>query len=79
LDILRSDLASVELSAEVLGMLDRMVADAVMSQADKDDLFARVAENITTAEWLVGSRVTIDDIGRILYVDRPDGRIPKVI
>ena len=78
LDILRSDLASVELSAEVLAMLDRMVTDAVISQADKDDLFARVAENISTAEWLVGSRVTIDDIGRILYVDRPGGKISKV-
>jgi UDP-N-acetylmuramyl tripeptide synthase len=78
LDILRSDLTSVELSAEVLAMLDRMVTDAVISQADKDDLFARVAENISTAEWLVGSRATIEDIGRILYVDRPGGKIPKV-
>lgn len=78
LDILRSDLASIELSAEVLGMLDRMVTDAVISQADKDDLFARVAETISTAEWLVGSRATIDDIGRILYVDRPGGKIPRV-
>ena len=79
LDILRSDLASVELSAEVLGMLDRMVTDAVISQADKDDLFSRVAENISTAEWLVGSRLTIDDIGRILAVDRPGGKIPKEV
>lgn len=79
LDILRGDLQSVELSAQVLGMLDRMVADGVISQADKDDLFARVAENITTAEWLVGSRVTIDDIGRILAVDRPGGKIPKEV
>lgn len=79
LDILRGDLQSVELSAQVLGMLDRMVVDGVISQADKDDLFARVAENISTAEWLVGSRATIEDIGRILYVDRPGGKIPKEV
>lgn len=79
LRFLNSDLPELTLSREVLGMLDRMVADAVISQADKDDLFARVAETISTAESLVGSRVTIEDIGRILYVDRPDGRIPKVI
>lgn len=79
LDILRSDLASIELSPEVVAMLDRMVADAVISQADKDDLFARVAEIITTAEWLVGVRLTIEDVGRILYVDRPGGKIPKEV
>lgn len=79
LDILRSDLASIELSAEVIAMLDRMVVDGVISQADKDDLFARVAETISTAEWLVGSRATIEDIGRILYVDRPGGKIRKEV
>jgi hypothetical protein len=60
-------------------MLDRMVVDGVISQADKDDLFARVAETISTAESLVGSRVTIEDIGRILYVDRPGGKIRKEV
>ena len=76
---LGSDLPELTLSPEVLGMLDRMVADDVISQADKDDLFARVAENISTSEWLVGSRATIEDIGRILSIDRPGGKITKVI
>jgi hypothetical protein len=78
LRFLNSDLPELALTPEVLGMLDRMVTDAVISQADKDDLFARVAENISTSEWLVGSRLTIEDIGRILYVDRPGGKIPRV-
>jgi hypothetical protein len=60
-------------------MLDQMVSDGVISQADKDDLFARVAETITTAEWLVGSQVTIEDIGRILAVDRPGGKISREV
>ena len=79
LRFLISDLPELALTPEVLGILDRMVADGVISQADKDDLFARVAETISTAEWLVGSRVTIDDIGRILYVDRPGGKIRKEV
>ena len=79
LRFLNSDLPELTLSPAVVGMLDRMVADGVISQADKDDLFARVAETISTAESLVGSRVTIDDIGRILYVDRPGGKIRKEV
>ncbi len=79
LRFLSSDLPELTLTPEVLEMLDRMVVDAVISQADKDDLFARVAETISTAEWLVGSRATIEDIGRILYVDRPGGKIPKEV
>ena len=79
LRFLNSELPELTLSPEVLGMLDRMVADEVISQADKDDLFARVAETISTAESLVGSRTTIDDIGRILSIDRPGGKIPKEV
>ncbi len=79
LRFLNSDLPELALTPEVLGMLDRMVADAVISQADKDDLFARVAETISTSEWLVGLRATIEDIGRILYVDRPGGKIRKEV
>jgi hypothetical protein len=79
LRFLNSDLPELTLSPAVVGMLDRMVVDGVISQADKDDLFARVAETISTAESLVGSRVTIEDIGRILYVDRPGGKIRKEV
>lgn len=79
LHFLSSPLVELKLLPEVLGMLDQMVSDGVISQADKDDLFARVAETITTAEWLVGSQVTIEDIGRILAVDRPGGKISREV
>jgi hypothetical protein len=60
-------------------MIDRMVADGVFTADDKSDLMSRAAEQIGLAQSLVGQAVTIDDIGRILAVDRPGGKIPKEV
>lgn len=78
-DAMQSGDSHFQLAPEVLGMIDRMVTDGVFNADDKADLLARAAEQIGLAESLVGQAVTIDDIGRILYVDRPNGKIPKVI
>jgi len=78
-DAMQSGDSHFELLPEVLAMIDRMVTDGVFTADDKADLMARAAEQIGIDESLVGKPVTIDDIGRILSIDRPDGRIPKVI
>jgi len=78
-DAMQSGDSHFELLPEVLAMIDRMVTDGVFTADDKANLLARAAEQIGLAESLVGQAVTIDDIGRILYVDRPNGKIPKVI
>ncbi len=78
-DAMQSGDSHFELVPEVFAMIDRMVADGVFTADDRADLMARAAEQIGLAQSLVGQAVTIDDIGRILYVDRPGGRIPKVI
>jgi len=77
-DAMQSGDSHFELLPEVLAMIDRMVTDGVFTADDKADLMARAAEQIGIDESLVGSRVTIDDIGRILSIDRPGGKIPKV-
>jgi hypothetical protein len=77
-DAMQSGDSHFELLPEVLAMIDRMVTDGVFTAEDKANLLARAAEQIGLAESLVGSRVTIEDIGRILYVDRPGGKIRRV-
>lgn len=79
LTMLQSGFAVLELDAEILGMIDHLVTGSVLTAEDKDDLLTRAAEQISLAESLVGVRLTIEDVGRILYVDRPGGRIPKEV
>ena len=69
----------LELDDDIVGMLDTLVNGSVFTADDKADLMSRAAEQIGLAQSLVGSRVTIDDIGRILSIDRPGGKITKVI
>ncbi len=78
-DAMQSGDSHFELVPEVFAMIDRMVADGVFTADDKADLMARAAEQIGLAQSLVGQAVTIDDIGRILAVDRPGGKIPKEV
>jgi len=56
-----------------------LVNGSVFTADDKTDLMSRAAEQIGLAQSLVGQAVTIDDIGRILYVDRPGGKIRKEV
>jgi len=69
----------LELDDDIIGMLDMLVNGSVFTADDKTDLMSRAAEQIGLAQSLVGQAVTIDDIGRILYVDRPNGKIPKEV
>ncbi len=78
-DAMQSGDSHFELVPEVFAMLDRMVVDGVFTANDRADLMSRAAEQIGMAQSLVGQAVTIDDIGRILAVDRPGGRIPKEV
>lgn len=77
LTMLQSGFAVLELDPEILGMIDHLVAGAVLTADDKADLFSRAAEQISLPESLCGRMATIADIGRILAVDRPDGVIPQ--
>ena len=79
LTMLSAGVSELPLDAEIIAMIDVLVGGNVLTADDKADLMSRAAEQIGLAESLVGQAVTIDDIGRILYVDRPNGKIPKVI
>lgn len=79
LTMLSAGVSELPLDAEIIAMIDVLVGGNVLTADDKADLLTRAAEQIGLAESLVGQAVTIDDIGRILYVDRPNGKIPKVI
>jgi hypothetical protein len=69
----------LELDDDIIGMLDTLVNGSVFTADDKADLMSRAAEQIGLAQSLVGQSVTIEDIGRILAVDRPGGKIPKEV
>ena len=79
LTMLGAGVGELTLDTEILGMIQHLVAGGVLTADDNADLMARAAEQIGVDESLVGQPVTIEDIGRILSIDRPDGRIPKVI
>jgi hypothetical protein len=78
-DAMQSGDSHFKLLPEVLGMINRMVTDGVFTADDKTDLLARAAEQIGLAESLVGQAVNIEDIGRILAVDRPGGKISREV
>ena len=79
LTMLSAGVSELPLDAEIIAMIDVLVGGNILTADGKADLLTRAAEQIGLAESLVGQAVTIDDIGRILYVDRPNGKIPKVI
>ena len=78
LTMLGAGVGELTLDSEILGMIQHLVTGGVLSADDKADLMSRAAEQIGIDESLVGRPVTIDDIGRILSIDRPGGKIPKV-
>lgn len=79
LTMLQSGFGVLELDAEIIGMIDHLVTGGVLTADDKADLLTRAAEQISLAESICGRAVTIADIGEILRVDRPDGKIPAEV
>jgi len=78
LAMLQVGTAELQLDAEVMGMINHLVPD-VLSADDVADLLQRCAEHISVAEQAIGRQCTIADVGEVLLVDRPNGKIPKVI
>ena len=68
--------AELVLDAEVLGMINHLVPD-VLSADDVADLLQRCAEHISVAEQAIGRQCNVADVGEVLLVDRPGGKIPK--
>ena len=77
LTMLQAGTTELVLDMEVLGMIDYLIP-AVLSIDDKADLLQRCAEHISVAEQEIGRQCTVADVGEVLLVDRPNGKIPKV-
>jgi hypothetical protein len=67
----------LQLDTEVMGMVNHLVPD-VLSADDVIDLLRRCEEKISVAEQAIGRMATIADIGEVMAIDRPNGKIPKV-
>jgi hypothetical protein len=77
LTMLQAGTTELVLDAEVLGMIDYLIP-AVLSIDDKADLLRRCAEHISVAEQSIGRQCTVADVGEVLLVDRPGGKIPRM-
>jgi hypothetical protein len=77
LTMLQSGTSELVLDGEVMAMVGRLVPD-VLSADDVADMLQRCAENISTAEQAIGRQCTVADIGEVLLVDRPNGKIPRM-
>jgi UDP-N-acetylmuramyl tripeptide synthase len=77
LTMLQSGTAELVLDGEVMGMVNHLVPD-VLSADDVADLLQRCAEHISTAEQVIGRQCTVGDVGEVLLVDRPNGKIPRM-
>ena len=77
LAMLQAGTAELQLDTEVMGMVNHLVPD-VLSADDVADLLQRCAEHISVAEQAIGRQCTVADVGEVLLVDRPGGKIPKV-
>ena len=76
LAMLQARTAELQLDTEVMGMVNHLVPD-VLSADDVADLLQRCAEHISVAEQAIGRQCTVADVGDVLLVDRPGGKIPK--
>lgn len=76
LAMLQAGTAELQLDTEVMGMINHLVPD-VLSADDVADLLQRCAEHISVAEQAIGRQCTVADVGEVLLVDRPNGKIPK--
>jgi len=76
LTMLQAGTAELVLDAEALGMINHLVPD-VLSADDVADLLQRCAEHISVSEQAIGRQCTVADVGEVLLVDRPGGKIPK--
>lgn len=77
LTMLQAGTAELVLDAEVLGMINHLVPD-VLSADDVADLLQRCAEHISVAEQAIGRQCKVADVGEVLLVDRPGGKIPRM-
>jgi UDP-N-acetylmuramyl tripeptide synthase len=76
LTMLESGTSELQLDTEVMGMINHLVPD-VLSADDVADLLQRCAEHISVAEQSIGRQCTVADVGEVLLVDRPNGKIPR--
>lgn len=77
LAMLQAGTAELQLDTEVMGMINHLVPD-VLSADDVADLLQRCAEYISVAEQAIGRQCTVADVGEVLLVDRPGGKIPRM-
>ena len=77
LAMLQAGTAELQLDAEVMGMVNHLVPD-VLSADDVADLLQRCAEHISVAEQAIERQCTVADVGEVLLVDRPNGKIPRM-
>lgn len=75
LAMLSSELPTMAIDAEIVAMLDTLVAGGVFAESDKTAFMSRAAELIGIAESSLGTAITADDVSASLAGDRDGGKL----
>lgn len=75
LAMLSSELPTMAIDAEIVAMLDALVAGGVLAESDKTAFLNRAAETVGEAEYALGQPVTDEDVSASLAGDRPNGKL----
>lgn len=78
LQIIQSGVGQITVDDELMAMLDALVSGAVLVGSDRAAFMARCEERISVAEQAIGRLATIADVGLVMQIDRPNGKIPRM-
>ena len=78
LQIIQAGVGQITVDDEFTAWLDALVSGSVLIASDKAAFMTRCEERISVAEQAIGRMATVADIGEVMAIDRPNGKIPKV-
>lgn len=78
LQIIQAGVGQITVDDEFTALLDALVSGSVLIASDKAAFMTRCEERISVAEQAIGRQCTVADVGEVLLVDRPNGKIPRM-